>query len=193
MSLLWTKGSSPLSGTQPSCWGTGLHLPHSNMLRQQTTPAGVVGGPVQCDSEVEWGPGTADQEDTNTPLSSSEVFTYSPHLYVATHCRACTKVSSFCGSHAQSCSRALASIDTSDAHTCTQAHTHTHTHTHTPPLHCSTDLSYFLHLIASYRGHSLGGHEVTSSTTSSSNTDLHNCFIDCPLQQTHILSSPCMG
>ena len=24
---------------------------------------------MQCDSEVEWGPGTADQEDTNTPLS----------------------------------------------------------------------------------------------------------------------------
>ena len=23
---------------------------------------------MQCDSEVEWGPGTADQEDTNTPL-----------------------------------------------------------------------------------------------------------------------------
>ena len=36
---------------------------------QQTTPAGVVGGAVQCDSEVEWGPGTADQEDTNTPLN----------------------------------------------------------------------------------------------------------------------------
>ena len=35
---------------------------------QQTTPAGVVGGPVQCDSEVEWGPGTAYQEDTNTQL-----------------------------------------------------------------------------------------------------------------------------
>ena len=35
----------------------------------QTTLAGVGGGPVQCDSEVEWGPGTADQEDTNTPLS----------------------------------------------------------------------------------------------------------------------------
>ena len=63
-------------------------------------------------------------------------------------------------------------------------HTHTHTHTRTPPLHCSTDLSYFLHLSASYRGHSLGGHEVTSSTTSS-NTDLHHCLIDCPLQQTH--------
>ena len=24
---------------------------------------------MQCDSEVKWGPGTADQEDTNTPLS----------------------------------------------------------------------------------------------------------------------------
>ena len=70
MSLLWTKGSSPLSCTQPSCWGTGLTsstLTHAQGNRQPLL--GWLGGPVQCDSEVEWGPGTADQEDTNTPLS----------------------------------------------------------------------------------------------------------------------------
>ena len=69
MSLLWTKGSSPLSGTQPPVGAQGYIFHTHTCSGQQTTPAGVVGGPVQCDSEVEWGPGTADQEDTNTPPS----------------------------------------------------------------------------------------------------------------------------
>ena len=68
MSLLWTKGSSPLSCTQPSCWGTGLHLPHSHMLRAADNTCWGGWGTGACDSEVEWGPGTANQEDTNTPL-----------------------------------------------------------------------------------------------------------------------------
>ena len=55
---------------------------------------------------------------------SCTVHTQIKHFHV--HCRACTKESSFCGCHAQSCSRALTSIDTSDTHT------HTHTHTHLP-------------------------------------------------------------
>ena len=80
-------------------------------------------------------------------------------------------------SHALSMShkaaRALASLDISD--------THTHAYMHTAPLHCLTDLSSLVHLSA--KGHALGGHEVISSTTTSSYTDMPNCIIDCILQQ----------
>ena len=76
------------------------------------------------------------QHSTSSRVKCSRtVHTQITHFHVATHCRACSKVSSFCGSHAHSCSRALASIDTSDMH----AHTCMHTHTHTPPLYCPTD------------------------------------------------------
>ena len=74
-----------------------------------------------------YSPLSESQHTTSSRVKCScTVHTQIKHFHA--HCRACTKESSFCGCHAQSCSRALTSIDTSDTHT----HVHTRTHTHLP-------------------------------------------------------------
>ena len=105
---------------------------------QQTTSAGVVGGTVQCDSEVEWGPGTVDQEDTNTPLralprrslevlltslwcsSESSEQSVVPHLTCTTHLHAeCT--AGVCGQQPTlGCSAVLHACTPHTGHTNTQ-------------------------------------------------------------------------
>ena len=69
MSLLWGLRAAHHAVVHSLPVGAQGYIFHTQTCSgQQTTPAGVVGGAVQSDREVEWGPGTADQEDTNTPL-----------------------------------------------------------------------------------------------------------------------------